>query len=74
MSEISKRKLKYEILEGIENYLNGQMEIMKNENEYNENPENWVDGEIPKWKLEDMEQNKAKMAIIDEIMKGLLKL
>lgn len=74
MSEISKRKLKYEILEGIENYLNGQMENMKTENEYNENPENWADGEIPKWRLEDVETNKAKMAIIDEIMKGLLKL
>lgn len=74
MSEISKRKLKYEILEGIENYLNGQMEIMKTENEYNANPENWADGEIPKWRLEDIATNKTKMEIIDEIMKGLLKL
>lgn len=74
MSEISKRKLKYEIMEEIENYLNRKVEEMKVENEYNTNPENWSDGEIPQWRLDDVEVNKVRMAIIGDILNGLLKI
>lgn len=74
MSEIGKRKLKYEIMEEIENYLNNKVEQMKVENEYNTNPDNWSDGEIPQWRLEDVEANKVRMAIIGDILNGLLKI
>ena len=74
MSEIGKRKLKYEIMEEIENYLNRKVEEMKVENEYNTNPENWSDGEIPQWRLDDVEANKVRMAIIGDILNGLLKI
>lgn len=74
MSEIGKRKLKYEIMEEIENYLNRKVEEMKTENEYNTNPDNWSDGEIPQWRLEDVEANKVRMAIIGDILNGLLKI
>lgn len=74
MTEIGKRKLKYEIMEEIENYLNRKVEEMKTENEYNTNPDNWSDGEIPQWRLEDVEANKVRMAIIGDILNGLLKI
>lgn len=74
MSEIGKRKLKYEIMEEIERYLNSKVEQMQSENEYNTNPENWSDGEIPQWRLDDVEANKVRMAIIGDILNGLLKI
>lgn len=74
MSEIGKRKLKYEIMEEIENYLNRKVEEMKTENEYNMNPDNWSDGEIPRWRLDGVEANKVRMAIIGDILNGLLKI
>lgn len=74
MSEIGKRKLKYEIMEEIERYLNSKVEQMQSENEYNTNPENWSDGEIPRWRLEEVETNKIRMEIISDILHGLLKL
>lgn len=74
MSEIGKRKLKYEIMEEIERYLNSKVEQMQSENEYNTNPDNWSDGEIPQWRLDDVEANKVRMAIIGDILNGLLKI
>ncbi|MBQ2005569.1 MAG: hypothetical protein II219_02050, partial [Alphaproteobacteria bacterium] len=72
--ETGKRKLKYEIMEEIERYLNSKVEQMQSESEYNTNPENWSDGEIPQWRLDDVEANKVRMAIIGDILNGLLKI
>lgn len=75
MSEIAKKKIRYELLEQVEEYLNSKIESFRRDIEYNTNPDNWNGNEeIPEWRLDENRKMEARIKEAQDIIKGLLKL
>lgn len=74
MSEIGKKRVKFEILEDMENYLNRMIESIQTDIDYDMNPENYSDGVVPDWRLDEVKQRKIKLEVMEDVRKGLLKL
>ena len=72
MSELKKKRMRYEILEETEKYLLTRIESLEQEIAWRS--EGGEDGEIPDWKLSAIQEDKDKIAEIREVIKALAKL
>ena len=75
IGEIAKKRMRYELLEELENYLNRKIDELNRDNEYNADPENWGSSEeMPEWRKEDIEQNNFRIKEAEDIIKALAKM
>ena len=75
LGEIAKKKMRYEILEELENYLNRKIDELNRDIQYNSDPENWgTSEEMPEWRKEDNEMNNFRIKEVEDIIKALAKL
>lgn len=74
MSEIGKKRVKFEVLEDLETYLNRQIESIQSDIDYDLNPENYSDGVVPEWRQDGVREKKIKLEAMEEVRKGLMKL
>ena len=72
MSELKKKRLRYEILEETESFLLNRIKSLEEEVEWKSQPGD--DGEIPEWRLAGIQDDKDKIAEIREVIKALSKL
>lgn len=72
MSELKKKRMRYEILEETEKFLLTRIESLEQEIAWRSESEN--DGEIPEWRLDEIQERKDKIAEIKEVIKSLSKL
>ena len=72
MSELKKKRMRYEILEETEKFLLTRIESLEQEIAWRSEPGD--DGEIPEWRLDGIQEDKDKIAEIREVIKSLAKL
>ena len=73
MSELKKKRLRYEILEEAEGFLLTRIKSLEEEIEWKSRPED-DSQEIPEWRLAGIQDDKDKIAEIKEVIKALSKL
>ena len=75
MTDITKKRIRYEILEDVESMLMRRVEDLERDNEYNRDPENWGGlDEMPEWRKDDLDTNTFRINEIQDIIKALSKL
>ena len=73
MSEIKRKRLRMEILDGMEDYLLRSIKSLEEENEYSRQQTD-DDGNLAEWLQDDIRKNEAKIAEIKDIIKALGKM
>lgn len=73
MSEIKRKRLRMEILDGMEDYLLRSIKSLEEENEYSRQQTD-DDGNLAEWRQDDIRKNEAKIAEIKDIIKALGKM
>jgi hypothetical protein len=73
MSELKKKRMRYEVLEDVESFLLNRIKSHEEEIEWKSAARD--DGEpIPEWRLEEIQDHKDKIVEIKEVIKSLAKL
>lgn len=72
MSDLTKKRMRYEILEDVETFLQNRIKSFEEEIEWRSQPDD--DGNIPEWHQEDIRKNRDKISEIQEVIKALPKL
>lgn len=73
MSELKKKRMRYEVLEEVESFLLNRIKSHEEEIEWKSAPRE--DGEaLPEWRLDEIQDHKDKIAEIKEVIKALAKL
>ena len=72
-SELTKKRMRYEILEDMESFLQQRIKGREEEIEWRENLAD-EGGEIPDWRLDEIQDLKDRIAEIREVIKALPKL
>ena len=75
MSELKKKRMRYEILEDIESWLNSRIKSLEENIDYNSSEDcKGPDGLLPEWRVESNRDDEMKIAECRDIAKALLKL
>lgn len=75
MSEMKKKRMRYEILEGIESWLENRIKGLEDDIDYNSADDcKNEDGVLPEWRVESIRDDQMKIAECRDIAKCLLKL
>ena len=75
MSEMKKKRMRYEILEGIESWLENRIKGLEDDIDYNSADDcKNADGVLPEWRVENIRDDQMKIAECRDIAKCLLKL
>jgi len=72
MSDLTKKRMRYEILEDVETFLQNRIKSCEEEIEWRSQPDD--DGNIPEWRQEEIGKNRDKISEIQEVIKALPKL
>lgn len=75
MSELKKKRIRYEILEDIESWLENRIKGLEGDIDYNSADDcKNEDGVLPEWRVETIRDDQMKIAECRDIAKCLLKL
>lgn len=75
MSEIKKKRIRYEILEDMEDFLNRKIAGFQEEISYHSGDDaRDENGELPEWRRRDIQICEAKISECRDLIKALLKL
>lgn len=75
MSELKKKRIRYEILEDIESWLENRIKGLEDDIAYNSADDcKNEDGVLPEWRVESIRNDQMKIAECRDIAKCLLKL
>lgn len=75
MSELKKKRIRYEILEDIESWLENRIKALEEDIDYNSGDDcKNEDGVLPEWRVESICNDQMKIAECRDIAKCLLKL
>lgn len=72
MSELKKKRMRYEILEDVEKFLLNRIKSCEEEIEWRSAREE--DGEIPEWRKEEIKEKEDQISEIKEVIKALAKM
>lgn len=72
MSDLTKKRMRYEILEDVETFLQNRIKSCEEEIEWRSQPDD--DGNIPEWRQEEIRKNRDKISEIQDVIKALPKL
>ena len=73
MSDLKKKRMRYEVLEEVESFLLNRVKSHEEDIEWKSAPRE--DGSpLPEWRLEEIQDHKDKIAEIREVIKALSKL
>lgn len=72
MSELKKKRMRYEILEDVEKYLQTRIKGYEDEIEWRSAHEEGE--EIPEWRLEEIQDRRDQISEIKEVIKALAKM